>query len=198
VTPSQQKAILRQQFKQRLAAITPDQRRADSRLICERICARPAWQSARTILFFAPLPDEPDLWPLLEETLKTGRGAALPSYLADKDLYEAALIADAHKDLKPGRYGILEPGPDCPRIPILNLDIILVPGVAFSRDGYRLGRGRGYYDRLLAHARCCKWGVAFDCQLTKHLPVEARDIQLDGIATPRQWLEIPAAGAGGK
>ena len=65
------------------------------------------------------------------------------------------------------------------------IDIILLPGVAFSRDGGRLGRGAGYYDRLLGHKgwRAKKTGICFDCQLVSELPVESHDHPVDCIVT---------------
>ena len=81
----------------------------------------------------------------------------------------------------------MEPKQDCPEVPLKQLDFIVVPGVAFSLDGRRLGRGRGFYDRLLASVRGIKCGVAFDEQIVDAIPADGQDIRLDYILTPTRW-----------
>jgi 5-formyltetrahydrofolate cyclo-ligase len=68
------------------------------------------------------------------------------------------------------------------------IDLILVPGIAFDEGGRRIGRGKGYYDRLLTHVRGLKCGVAFDCQVETDLPSESHDISVDALLTPTRWL----------
>ena len=88
-------------------------------------------------------------------------------------------------DLRPGRFGVLEPGAECPVVPFSALDLVLVPGIAFDRAGNRLGRGRGFYDRMLAlspDAVSC--GVGFDGQVVARVPVEPHDVKLHRMWTP--------------
>ncbi|MEY2466031.1 MAG: 5-formyltetrahydrofolate cyclo-ligase, partial [Verrucomicrobiota bacterium] len=73
--------------------------------------------------------------------------------------------------------------------PIKPLDLILVPGVAFELHGRRLGRGKGFYDRLLADMRGTTCGVAFDEQIVAEIPVEPHDVHLDYLLTPTRWIE---------
>jgi 5-formyltetrahydrofolate cyclo-ligase len=138
------------------------------------------------VLFFAPLPDEPDVTTLIDEALRTGRKVALPRFRPDSAIYEAAQIA-SRNDLRSGRFGALEPVAGCPSISLNQLDLILVPGIAFDLTGRRLGRGKGFYDRLLAEVRGHKCGVAFDVQIVAGLPEEPHDVRIDSILTPSRW-----------
>ena len=72
----------------------------------------------------------------------------------------------------------------------MRLDLVLVPGVAFDLHGRRLGRGRGYYDRLLSQVGGRTCGVAFDEQVVSEVPVEAHDVLLNCILTPTRWFEL--------
>ena len=69
----------------------------------------------------------------------------------------------------------------------MRLDLALVPGIGFTLDGGRLGRGKGYYDRLLAEVPVMKCGVAFECQIADEFPLESHDVQLNCILTPTRW-----------
>lgn len=88
-------------------------------------------------------------------------------------------------DLQRGQMNVWEPKPQCALITIAALDLILVPGLAFTRDGARLGRGGGYYDRLLAHPTCRakRIAVAYDLQLVDHIPLELHDQRVHQIIT---------------
>ena len=133
---------------------------------------KPVWQTAQRVLFFAPLPEELDVWPLLSEALAGGKSVALPRFVAETKSYEACAIQDPERDLQVGHFGIREPKRACARLPSNRLDLILVPGVAFDLQGRRLGRGKGYYDRLLKDLRGRTCGVAFDQQIVAEIPVE--------------------------
>ena len=181
------KAALRETVRARLQAIAPEQRAADSVRLCARLQSAELWSAAQAILFFAPLPDEPDVWPLLEFALRENRLVALPAYDAARQEYLARRVRDLAADVRPGRYGVPEPGTDCPVVPLNQLDLVLVPGVAFDLNGGRLGRGKGFYDRLLSSVRGATCGVAYDEQLVASVPVEPHDIRLNHILTPTRW-----------
>jgi 5-formyltetrahydrofolate cyclo-ligase len=88
-----------------------------------------------------------------------------------------------------GAFGIREPDRGCPGMPLNQLDLILVPGLAFGPGGRRLGRGKGFYDRLLMGISGLKCGVAYDEQIRPHIPLEAHDILVDCVVTPEKWLD---------
>ncbi|HOX55457.1 MAG TPA: 5-formyltetrahydrofolate cyclo-ligase [Candidatus Paceibacterota bacterium] len=183
------KLALRQQVGAALSQLTPAQRAAASALARARLAAQPAWQEAHSVLFFASLPEELDLWPLLTDALAAGKRVALPRFVAETKTYEARLIQDIGLDLQLGHFGIREPNRRCAPLESSRLDLILVPGVAFDTAGGRLGRGKGYYDQLLAVVRGKTCGVGFDQQLVDAIPVEPHDVRMDCVLTPARWIE---------
>ena len=189
-TPLQSaKASLRQQVRERLDGMTPQQREAASLQICARLRQHAVWKSAGPILFFVPTPTEPKIWPLLEEALLARKTVALPRFSAKTQSYHPCVIQDLKADLQIGQFGIREPSASCQEVPLDRLDLMLVPGVAFDLHGHRLGRGRGFYDRLLAGVRCVKCGVGFDEQIVDAVPIGPLDVHLDFIVTPTRWLK---------
>jgi 5-formyltetrahydrofolate cyclo-ligase len=165
------------------------ERQIESARICEIIREQAVWKSSRSVLFFWPLAAEPDLRPLCQEAMASGKIAAFPKYLPARACYGAFQVSNLQTGLAPGQFGIFEPASVDPDLWLNVLDLIFVPGVAFSFDGARLGRGKGYYDRLMEKVAGTRCGVAFDWQITNQIPTEAHDIRLDCLATPTQWRE---------
>ena len=161
-----------------------------SRAVCERLKTQACWQSARTVMLYFPLSDEPDIWPLAGDILRSERRLALPQFMPQEGVYRAAEVDDLDTGIVVGLLKSREAATHCPPVPLNQLDLVLVPGVAFRHDGYRLGRGKGYYDRLLESVPGLKVGVAFDWQLQEDFPVEAHDQRLSCILTPTRWLEF--------
>ncbi|HEX4263890.1 MAG TPA: 5-formyltetrahydrofolate cyclo-ligase [Verrucomicrobiae bacterium] len=185
----QTKSELRQQIRTRLKSIPAEQQAAASARACALLEQQAAWKRAQLVFFFAPLPGELDIWPLLRDGLAGGKTIALPRFDAATQRYIACQITDIAKDLSAGQFGIREPGGHCIAIPLNRLDLILVPGVAFDRHGRRLGRGKGFYDQMLTVVRGTTCGVAFDEQIVEAVPVEPHDVHLNCILTPTRWIE---------
>jgi 5-formyltetrahydrofolate cyclo-ligase len=183
----QAKAELRAKMRVALRSISPADRATASLQACNRLEQQEVWREAESILFYAPLPDEPDIWKLLVDALAAGKTVALPRFIADKDSYDACQIREISRDIRTGQYGIREPQEFCVKISLNRLDLILVPGVAFDLDGHRLGRGKGFYDQLLAVLQGPTCGVAFDQQIVGQIPVEPHDVRLSCILTPTRW-----------
>ena len=184
---TEQKAVLRRKLRTVLRGFPLEQRAEASRRLCEVARESAQWQAAHAILFYSPLADEPDLWPLVGEALAAGRLAGLPRFDARTGAYLPRQLRRLPEDLEPGQFGVLEPIGDCPALDVKHLDLVLVPGIGFTLDGARLGRGKGYYDRLLSQVSGFKCGVAFECQMLTALPVEPHDVRLNGILTPSAW-----------
>jgi 5-formyltetrahydrofolate cyclo-ligase len=182
------KAALRAMVRERLKLVSPTHRVTESAQLCARLKASEIWRAAKSVLFFAPLPDEPDLWPLLEFALHEKKLAALPSYDAETNSYIARRIAEPLADLVAGKFGIREPAGHCAAVALNQLDLLLVPGVAFDSGGQRLGRGKGYYDRLLALTNGATCGVAYDEQIVPLVPAAPHDVKLNRILTPTRWF----------
>jgi 5-formyltetrahydrofolate cyclo-ligase len=181
------KAGLRRQLREKLYALSADERRQASAQIRQRLALQAVWRDARSVLFFHPTASEPDLWPLAIEGLRLGKSVALLRHATATDSYVPCVVREPGRDLQAGRFGIPEPAAHCPIFDVKQLDLALVPGIGFTLDGGRLGRGKGYYDRLLAEVPGFKCGVAFDCQLTAEIPVEPHDVRLSCILTPTRW-----------
>ncbi len=186
------KHALRQQMRERLRALDPAFIASASQQIAVhllRSCMRQHAETecpqahAFTIALFGGLRNEPDLLPHLLPALNA-QGACLALFQIDSSELQPRQIQSLD-DLQRGPMNVWEPKPRCPRLDIAALDIILVPGLAFTRDGARLGRGGGYYDRLLANPACRaqRIAIAFDLQIIDHIPVEAHDQRVHQIIT---------------
>ena len=181
------KAALRRQIRSALKRVSPAVRAVESIALCERL--KPQLRSARTILFFAPLPVEIDLWPLLEESVLAGKTAALPWFDPATQTYLARRVKNLAGEIVTGKFGVREPASSCAEIPLEKFDLVLVPGVAFDLSGNRLGRGKGFYDRLLAKISGVKCGVGSDFQLLEKIPAEPHDAKVDFIFTPSRGVQ---------
>jgi 5-formyltetrahydrofolate cyclo-ligase len=184
------KVALRKQIRGVLQKISPAARGALSAQIRDRLKEQVIWKNAGSVLFFAPVSNEVDVWPLLEEALNAGKTAALPRFDSADQSYVACRVQNLRSEIVTGEFGIREPAAKCAEIPFSKFDLVLVPGVAFDLRGHRLGRGRGFYDRLLAEVRGAKCGVAFDEQIASEVPVGMLDVQVNFILTATRCVKV--------
>ncbi len=129
----------------------------------------------RTIAVFSPLPGEVNLTNLIKS--RPEQNWVYPKVRGEELAFHRAT------NLLPGAFGILEPSEESPEIPITEIDAFICPGLAFDQNGGRLGRGRGFYDRILAKARkdALKIGVCFPEQMVPSTFPEAHDVQMDVV-----------------
>lgn len=133
-----------------------------------------------TILLYWALPDEVQTSGLVEALSLAGHTVLLPVVVGD-DL--ELRVYHGLSSMAPGPFGILEP--QCSVFTDYDaIDLAVVPGRAFTLDGARLGRGRGYYDRLLPHLSCPKVGLCFPWQIVPAIPMDAHDIPMDVVLAP--------------
>ena len=184
------KSALRQQVLVRLGHMRLEQRAAVSSQACARMEQQGLWQRARSVLLYAPMTEELDVWPLVVQGLAAGKTVALPRFDPVAKQYFARWIKDLTRDIQSGHFGIREPADHCLPVDLGQVDLVLVPGVAFDLRGGRLGRGRGYYDKLLAPVLGATCGVAFDEQIVPEVPVGPRDLRLKFVLTPTRWVEV--------
>ena len=172
-TPSTLKARLREKLRREACAGDSGPVRE---AVAEWIRRHPLVQ---TIATYAALPDEVDLAELV--TTYPGKRWLFPSVDGEQVRFHA--ITKLAQDLARGAFGILEPRADLPVVPIGEIDAFLCPGMAFDQKGGRLGRGKGFYDRLLSKARsdAHKIGVAFPSQIVPDTYCESHDIVMDEI-----------------
>ena len=191
--PKDSKSQIRAQIRPEIKRISSEERLRLSQIACERLQQQAPWQNARAILFYAPTADELDVSPLWSAAISERKVIALPQFNPEKGEYVAGLLLNAGQPLVRGQFGIPEPPSDSPPLSLNPLDLVLVPGVAFDLSGRRLGRGYGYYDRMLAKVRGIKCGVAFDQQVQAELPAESHDVRVDCILTPTRWFDFASA-----
>lgn len=155
-------------------------------------------RSPRVIMAFAPLPGEPDITPLLHAASACGVHIALPRLHAPDRSMTPVHIDDWAADLvrSPAFAALLEPRDTCPPVPLTDIDLVLVPGLAFDRLGRRLGRGAGYYDRFLTRLRAANpatparlVGVCDEQHLLPAVPAEAHDVRMDALLLPPARLQ---------
>jgi 5-formyltetrahydrofolate cyclo-ligase len=184
------KLALRRAVRAQLRKMSPAERETASAQARDLLQKQTVWRDAQSILFYAPMPQELDVWPLLVAALAAGKTAALPGFQAATARYTACIVKDATNDVHTGEFGIREPVARCLAQQVNKLDLVLVPGVAFDLHGRRLGRGKGFYDLLLATVRGTTIGAAFEQQVVREVPVEPHDVYLNCILTPTRWLEF--------
>ena len=183
------KAALREEVRAKLAELSGDARAHGGAHLCDQLRITEVWKNARSVLLFAPLANEPDIWPLAETALSANKILGLPRFKPSQETYVAGQVIDLAGDIVFGKFQIREPAASCSELPLDGFDLVLVPGLAFDLRGRRLGRGRGYYDRLLAEVRGAKFGVAFDEQIVAEVPNTSHDVCVDFILTPTRWLQ---------
>lgn len=193
---SGEKTLLRSRVRQSLRNLSIEIQGLKSKQIRSLIEQSHYLGADKPILIFASLPGEPNLLPLLEEH-QSGQIFCFPR-VVDSQLEVRRVSSTV--DLIPGYAGILEPSPDaCPLFPIQELKGIFLPGLAFDpSNGGRLGKGKGFYDRLLNETRCISnlspitIGVCFSCQLS-HVPLQKHDQNVDAIVTEEEIILTPGS-----
>ncbi|MDB6153892.1 MAG: 5,10-methenyltetrahydrofolate synthetase [Chthoniobacteraceae bacterium] len=174
------KVQVRQRIREALR-FPPEMAAAKSGLLCAALVEDPAWSKARTVAVFAPHTGEPDIERLAPHALL--KKICYPRVRGNElDFFR---VTDPAK-LVVSRWKLREPLFDSAHaVALEEIDLILVPGVAFTRSGARLGRGGGYYDRLLGNpaVRALRIGVCFEVQIVESLPSEPHDIGVDRVLT---------------
>ena len=163
--------------------LTDNYRQRASNRMMTVFCALPDFKEPRKVLCYASMADEVQIRPLMEKWLSLGVTVALP-HITGKGQMEAVSFTD-FDSLVEGEYGILTPDLEKGEIiPPDELDLIIVPGIAYDTRGDRLGMGGGFYDAYLARATKAKRiALAFSCQLVAKIPMEAHDVLVHKIIT---------------
>ena len=168
------KMEIRKNLRTAVAMLPADQKDSASRSLRERLLMlRPS-----TLGIFLPLPDEPNLISSYQELLEQDHTLAL-SYPTTETEWTFHRI-ESLNIIEAGAYGLSYPEAG-PLIPAMDLEVILVPGMGFTKNGKRIGRGKGIYDRLLKDTSARKIGICFTCQVLEDLPSEPWDIRMDEV-----------------
>lgn len=162
-TSQQQKAALRAEMMKQVRQMTAEDRESFSEEICERVLEMAEWAQAQTAVLFIPLPSEPMITPLK----------------LDCDARKVACVNIPQSPKPEHELHLPE-----------NIDLVLVPGLAFSKDRRRLGRGGGFFDRMLGGrgANAFKLGVCFSFQIVNSIPTDTHDVAMDAVVTESATL----------
>lgn len=174
------KKALRAEIRRRKAGYTPAELAAMSRQICDSILDDGVFWASHYILLYSPLPDEVDVTPLISAAFNAGKTVLLPVVDGENLVLKRF---SGFNYLTTGAYNILEPiGEIYPISEYHKIDLAVIPGMSFDAHRHRLGRGKGYYDRLLPHlTNAFKLGVCFDFQYLDNIPSEEWDVRMEEV-----------------
>lgn len=179
-----QKASLREALSAKRKALTPQILDTRGLKVQARFLATPYYEKARTIALYAPIRGEVPTRDILIAALADGKTVCYPlSHVHGRILSFRAITSES--ELEPGRLGVREPQNASELVAVDKIDLFVVPGLGFTRDGKRLGRGGGYYDATLKAAleRSRRIGLAFSEQVVDSIPVNADDVLMDLVVT---------------
>ena len=178
------KRDLRQRLRKILASIPPDQIQAKSAACCRLLIEQPEYAKAEILMVFLSRPTELDTTPLVLRAWQDRKRVLAPKVSWEQRRMMPVEVRSLTHDLAETSLGIREPLSGVP-IPVSMIDLVIVPGLGFDEKGNRLGRGRGFYDRFLAHPqlRAVKCAVAFEEQLCPEVPCDPLDVGVDIVVT---------------
>lgn len=159
--------------------------------VARRVFDLPAYRRARCVLAYAAFGSEVGTGLITTRVLAEGKRLVLPRITPEGLALHR--VDDPKADLTAGVWGIPEPGPERPVVAPGEVDLFLLPGVAFDLSGNRLGYGRGYFDRVLAGAPGVKAALAFDGQVVDQVPAGPADVAVDLVVTPTRVVRCGAA-----
>lgn len=176
------KVELRQELDGRRRGLSQSEWERAAHVAQEALIGSELWRAAKTVMLYQPIGREMPVSLLVAAALAAGKRLALPR-CERRRVMHARLWDGAAESLVRSNFGILEPAESASIVPPQELDLVVIPGVGFDREGYRLGWGGGFYDRYLPGVRGAKVGIAFGVQIVEVLPREAHDVRLDGVVT---------------
>jgi len=164
---------------------------AASETIARRLFRLSEFKRAKTVMFYVSEGGEVHTHRMIREALRSGKRVLAPAMGEGKKILLPVAIRDFDRELSPGKWGILEPDPkkNSP-VSLSEIDLVVIPGVAFDLRGNRLGRGEGYYDSFLKKVfpAVPRVALAFEWQLVKKVPVAPHDIPVDRIITEKRSI----------
>jgi 5-formyltetrahydrofolate cyclo-ligase len=185
--PATPKTIVRRDLRARLAAMTDVDRHAKSVTIASLVTAMPEWRAARVVMLYLSTPQEVETSPIALRAWQEGKTVVVPKVSWDqRRMLPVEITSLASDTMTLSGPGIREPVAGKP-VPVEFIDLVLVPGLGFSENGYRIGRGMGFYDRFLAQGEFLglSCGIAFSEQVVPTLPVLDHDVPLSMLISDR-------------
>jgi len=175
------KQQLRSKIIARLKTQKEEDRNRKSKIIKEKLLRTQVFKKAKSVMFYIAFGGEVDTTEMIKEAIKSGKIVSVP-VCKDRTIALRPCILDESAKLKKGPYGVCEPLTQR-LIQPKELDLVIVPGLAFDRKGNRLGRGKGYYDRFLRilSEEIPSIGLAFDFQILSKVPAKTHDRNVDKV-----------------
>lgn len=155
-----------------------------SRLIAQKVLSLEEMASAKVVSAYLAINNEVEARLIIDQLLKSGVKILVPKYLTDNDQY-AFVAFGSWKELMKGPFGIDEPTEATPADPA-TIEVAIIPGLVFDRSGWRLGYGKGVFDRLLAGPKAVKIALAFELQIVDQIPYDKNDLRMDLIVTEKE------------
>ena len=187
----EKKISIRSEMIKSVDALSEDEFREKSRWVAERLFDFANFMEAKIPLLYVNLPHEIPTREILEWCFDHKKIVVLPAFGKEKRTMTLLKVDDLEKDLRIGPRGVLEPDPDrCKRVPIDQVDIAVIPGVAFDEKGGRIGSGLGYYDRLIPKLAVTtrKVALTLDAHIIPQVPMESHDKYVDIIITDQRII----------
>ena len=170
---------IRHHIREKIKSISELEKSRKSDIIMNKLFNEEEFKKAKIVMFYVSLRDEVNTLTMIDEAVKAGKRICVPVILKEEKRLIAGEIKNRSEDLESQHFGIYQPRPGhVKEVPLENIDLIIVPGVAFDRNNVRLGRGHGYYDKFLCGipSSTRTIGLAFDFQVVDDLPKDSHDI----------------------
>ncbi|MFQ5780381.1 MAG: 5-formyltetrahydrofolate cyclo-ligase [Nitrospiria bacterium] len=171
--------------------LTAAAREEKSREITKRLLVMPVFSAAQSIHFYLSNPKEVQTDSMIREALRVGKRIVVPVVHPEDRSLSFSELADFNPNkMQLGPFGIRHPRPPfIKEVALSEVDLWIVPGVAFDSCGSRIGYGGGYYDRVLSHVKEEVIGLAFECQMVEGLPIDENDRPVDKVITERRTID---------
>lgn len=185
------KEKLREKFRKIRNRMSKSYRRKASKKITEKLFQMSEFKNAETIALYWSFGSEVDTRAIFKKIFALEKESVFPRINSSKRGMKFCQVADPKKDFIPGLYNILQPRAGLPAVSLNKIDLVLVPGIVFDRRGYRLGYGKGYYDRFLRKVpSALAVGLTYEKTLIKALPYRSADFAVRCIVTERRIYRI--------
>jgi 5-formyltetrahydrofolate cyclo-ligase len=185
------KAGLRRQLRDRLRALSAEDKDRKSRQACQGLVSTPPYQRAAVVMMFLSMPDEIDMAQAMRQAWQEGKTVVVPKVDWDLRTMTPVRIDSLDAGMTVGRGGLRNPAGG-QEADLGEIDVVVTPGLAFDTQGHRLGRGAGFYDRFFADpgVRAVRCGICFQEQVVESVPVAEADRPVDWLVTDEQVLCI--------
>jgi 5-formyltetrahydrofolate cyclo-ligase len=184
-----EKSSLRKVLLERRDTTSYDYIKLASQKIHNRLKQLQVFRGAKKIACYFPIGSEVLTQDIMQELLGDGKEISLPKVMGENLIFRKI---GGLKDLEKGEFGIMEPKDNCPEVK--EIDIVLVPTVAITKNGIRLGYGHGYYDRFLSESNAKTISLTYSKQIVKSIPVTEKDVKIDWIITEEKTIETSKFG----